>query len=255
MRNNPSEPVWSILEHSATSYSALESTKQDRIARAFAPRIKAIALHLKAKIPPHIDLGDLISAGTLGLMEALHKFQPGLGIRFETFAENRIRGAMLDELRRMDWFSRGLRQKIKKLEQAIREFEHTHGHVPSRSELAELTGQSNPELEATLEALNSQIILSLDAIQEYSPIPEGGHRQREPFSSAAFQEIIDKLVHLIDRLGEREKLVLSLYYSDEMNMREVASVLDITEGRVSQIHSQALAKLKKMFLQLHGDIA
>ncbi len=254
LQNSPKEPIWSILEKSGKDFSCLDAALKDRIARSFASRIKAIALHLKAKLPAHIELQDLISAGTLGLMEALGKYRPDLGIRFETFAENRVRGAMLDELRRMDWFSRGMRQKIKKLEQIIREFEQENGHPPSREELQNLTGQSHTELESTMEALSSQIVLSLDAVQEQSVnFPEGPAMQ-EPFASVAFQDIVDKLAHLIDKLNEREKLVLSLYYTEELNMKEVAMTLEITEGRVSQIHSQALGKLKKMFQLQHGDI-
>ncbi len=254
LRNNAAEPVWSVLEQAGTTFSSLSPADKDRIARAFAPRIKANALHLKAKLPSHIELADLISAGTLGLMEAFGKFRPDLGIRFETFADNRIRGAMLDELRRMDWFSRGLRQKIKILDQVIRDFAQETGHPPSRSELLEVTGQDRSELESTLEALNSQIILSLEAIQEHGEQAGEGRNHREPYAAAAFQDIIDKLGHLIDRLGEREKLVLSLYYTEELNMKEVASTLDITEGRVSQLHSQALGKLKQMFIREYGDI-
>lgn len=254
LRSNAADPVWSVLEQAGISFSSLSPADKDRIARAFAPRIKASALHLKAKLPSHIELSDLISAGTLGLMEAFGKFKPDLGIRFETFADNRIRGAMLDELRRMDWFSRGLRQKIKKLEQVIRNFEQENGHAPTRGELLEVTGQDRSELEATLEALNSQIILSLEAIQEHGEQAGEGRNHREPFASAAFHDIIDKLGHLIDKLGEREKLVLSLYYTEELNMKEVASALDITEGRVSQLHSQALGKLKQMFMREYGDI-
>lgn len=254
-RSNTAEPIWAALEQPGTTFAALDPALKDRIARAFAPRIKVVALHLKAKLPAHVELSDLLSAGSLGLMEALGKYQASLGIRFETFADSRIRGAMLDELRRMDWFSRGLRQKIKKLEQAIRNFELENGHSPSRSELVEFTGQNRLELEATLEALNSQIILSLDALQDHGDQPGEGRDHREPFASVAFHDIIDKLGHLIDRLSEREKLVLSLYYTEELNMKEVAMALDITEGRVSQLHSQALGKLKKMFYCEFGDFS
>lgn len=253
-RNSVTTSARSALEQPGTSFATLTPGEKDKIARAFAPRIKIIALHLKAKLPAHIELSDLISAGTLGLMEALHKFQSSLKIRFDTFAENRIRGAMLDELRRMDWFSRGLRQKIKALTQTIQAFEQKNGYTPSRSELAEITGQSPLELDSTLEALNSQIILSLDAIQDQTQPLACEQNAQEPFASAAFHDIVDKLGYLIDTLTEREKLVLSLYYADELNMKEVASALDITEGRVSQIHSQALAKLKQMFIREHGDI-
>lgn len=249
-----SEPIWAILEQTGVSFATMPPADKERIARAYAARIRSIALHLKAKLPAHIELADLLSAGTLGLMEALGKYRPDFGIRFESFADNRIKGAMLDELRRMDWFSRGLRQKIKKLEKVVREFEQEHGHAPSRRELTDITGQKREELEATLEALHSQVILSLDAIQEHPLQATGSSRPQEPYASAAFHDIIDKLGQLIDRLSEREKVVLSLYYTDEFNMKEIAQTLNITEGRVSQIHSQALAKLKKMFIREHGNL-
>ncbi len=249
--SNSAEPVWAVLD--GEPFATLPPARKDHIARAFAPRIKIIALHLKTKLPAHIELADLISAGTLGLMEALGKFQPGLGIRFETFAESRIRGAMLDELRRMDWFSRGLRQKIKKLEHVIREYEQENGQTPTRQDLEKITGQHRSELESTLEALNTQIVLSLDSVQENFVTNGREDTRQEPYSMVALQDIIDKLAHLINRLGEREQLVLSLYYTEELNMKEVALALEVTEGRVSQIHSQALAKLRKMFHQQHGS--
>ncbi|NLY41055.1 MAG: FliA/WhiG family RNA polymerase sigma factor [Desulfovibrionales bacterium] len=248
------EQIWMLLEQEGSSDALLSPAHKDQMARAFAPRIKVIALHLKAKLPAHIDLADLISAGSLGLMEAFAKFQPSMGVRFESFAENRIRGAMLDELRRMDWLSRGLRQKIKKLELVIREFKQSNGYAPSRAELESLTGQDQSELESTLEALNSQIVLSLEAVHENFIDSDPEHDFKEPFAAVAFQDIIDKLGHLINKLNEREQLVLSLYYSEELNMKEIALTLDVTEGRISQIHSQALAKIKKMYMQQHGDL-
>ena len=153
----------------------------------------------------------------------------------------------------MDWFSRGLRQKVKKLEQTIREFEQANGQTPSRSELEEITGQNRHDLENTLEALNSQLVLSLEAVQEQGLEPGENQPRNDPATTVLVHDIIDKLAHLIDRLNERERLVLSLYYTEELNMKEVAAALDITEGRVSQLHSQALAKLRKMFRQQHGE--
>ena len=249
-RNSP----WLRLESGATPWSDVDARDRQEIVRHYSPKIKIVATRLRAKLPQSVELGELLSAGAMGLIEALGRFRPELGIKFETYAESRIKGAMLDDLRRMDWFSRGLRQKIKKLEQVLRNFEQENGHAPTRGELLEVTGQDRSELEATLEALNSQIILSLEAIQEHNEQAGEGRNHREPFASAAFQDIIDKLGHLIDRLGEREKLVLSLYYTEELNMKEVASALDITEGRVSQLHSQALGKLKQMFMREYGDI-
>lgn len=245
---------WPPKDGEGPLYSELNAAQKDQVARSFAPRIRAIALHFKARLPGHIEVSELMAAGALGLMEALNNFQPAVGVRFETFADNRIRGAILDELRRMDWFSRGLRQKMKRLEQVIREFEQENGQAPSREELSDITGQEREELESTLEALNSQIVLSLEGIQEQGLEPEDRLNRKDPAGTVLAQDIIDKLTHLIDRLTEREQMVLSLYYTEELNMKEIGAVLNVTEGRVSQIHSQALAKLKKMFQQQHGNI-
>lgn len=230
---------------------ALSQADKDRLARQFAPRIKAIALHLKARLPAHVDLQDLVSSGALGLMEAMDKFDPSRGVRFESFAEARIRGAMLDELRGMDWYSRGLRHRIKHLQSAMVAYERRHGHAPSREELCSLCDIPEEELESTLEALQAQVVLSLEAIQETcaGSTPEGGPC---PEAQVARQELIDKVAALVDKLTHKEKMVLGLYYVEELNMKEIAQVLGITEGRVSQLHAQAARKLKQWFLHDHG---
>ncbi len=230
---------------------ALSQAEKDQLARQFAPRIKAIALHLKARLPAHVELQDLISSGALGLMEAMDKFDPSRGVRFESFAETRIRGAMLDELRGMDWYSRGLRHRIKQLQSAMVEYERHHGHTPSRAELCTLCHMPEGDLESALEALEAQVVLSLEAIQETcsGTPPEG---TPSPEAQVARQELIDKLADLVDKLTHKEKMVLGLYYVEELNMKEIAQVLDITEGRVSQLHAQAARKLKQWFLQSHG---
>ncbi|NJB67050.1 RNA polymerase sigma factor for flagellar operon FliA [Desulfobaculum xiamenense] len=222
------------------------------IVRHYAPKIKILALRLKGKLPQQVELNELLSAGTLGLIECLGKFKPELNIKFETYAENRIRGAMLDELRRMDWFSRGLRQRVRMLEEAIRKIENRTGHRASKDELSQETGLSEREVEAALGALQNQLCLSLDAIQDHFSPDQSAHIDNEPYKTTALQDIIDKIASLIDELTMREKLVLSLYYSEELNMRETAEVMGITEGRVSQLHSQALKKLKTKFRAAYG---
>ena len=223
---------------------------KDLLARHMAPRIKAIALHLKARLPGHVDLQELISCGAVGLMEAMEKFSPDRGIRFETFAEARIRGAMLDALRGMDWYSRGLRHRIKKLQTIMVEYEREHGHTPHRETLQKLCDIPEEDLECALEALNSQVVLSLEAIQETCGVPE---ETASPEAQVAHQELIDKVAGLVDKLTLKEKMVLGLYYIEELNMKEIAQVLDVTEGRISQLHSQATRKLKQWFLETYGN--
>ena len=243
---------WERLETGATAWEAFAPADQERIVRHYAPKIRFLALRLKSKVSRAVELGELISAGTLGLMEALGKFQPKLGIRFETYAENRIRGAMLDELRKLDWFPRSLRHRVRQLDALMRDFEQQYGRSPTEEELQHASGLQLKDVRQGLEALQNQFCLPLDAIQENLAHEPGMVAEGEPFQNAATQEMVSRVAGLIDTLTPREKLVLSLYYSDELNMRETAEVMGITEGRVSQLHSQALCRLRREFQQQYG---
>lgn len=244
---------WVQLESGESRWELLDRGSRDKLILHFAPKVKIIALKLRSKLPQCIELNDLISAGSLGLLEALENFQPERGIKFTTYSESRIRGAMLDELRRMDWLSRGMRHKIRLLEESIRRFELERGKTPTNADLTDDTGLTMEEVEAGLEALQNQLCLSLDAIQDNFSPEDRGRIEYEPFLSTAQRDVIDKLTGLIHELTPKEKLVLSLYYSEELNMKEAASVMDVTEGRISQLHSQALSKLRNMFHERYGS--
>ncbi len=243
--SSKSDP-WRDLEKGVTAWDDFSPRDRENIVRFYAPKIRILALRLKAKLPQSVELNELISAGSLGLLDALGKFNPERGIKFDTYSENRIKGAMLDELRRMDWFSRGLRQKVKVLEEAQRQIEHETGTSATSEQLQEHTGMSEKEVQNGLEALHNQMCVSLDSFHE-NLVGRRSMSDDEPFQSTAFQEIVDKVADLIEELTPREKLVISLYYGEELNMKETAEVMDITEGRVSQLHSQALIKLRKTF--------
>lgn len=243
---------WEALEAGSVAWGDFTHAEQTDIVRHYAPKIRFLALRLKAKLPRSMELSELLSAGTLGLMEALGKFRPQLGIRFDTYAESRIRGAMLDELRRLDWFPRSLRQRVRRIDEAAWRIEHEKGRPATEDELQQSTGLAAKEVRQGLEALQNQLCLSLEAIQD-SLAQESTDPEGEPYRNTAFKELVDKVSVLIDTLTPREKLVLSLYYSDELNMRETAEVLGITEGRVSQLHSQALARLRREFLHQYGE--
>lgn len=244
---------WEELETGARAWEDFSPGQQERIVRHYAPKIRFLALRLKGRLPRSVELGELISAGTLGLMEALGKFLPAMGIRFETYAENRIRGAMLDELRRLDWFPRSLRQRVRVLDEALRDMERALGRQPTEEELAKRTGLSQQEVRQGLEALQNQFWVSLEAIQDtVSCEAEAGG---EPYAVTSRRELTARVYPLVDTLTQREKLVLSLYYTDELNMRETAEVMGITEGRVSQLHSQALMRLRRNFMARYGDSA
>lgn len=246
---------WEELESGAILWGDFTPRAQELIVRHYAPKIKYLAGRLKLKLPKNVELSELISAGTLGLIEALGKFQPKLGIKFETYAENRIRGAMLDELRRLDWFPRSLRHRVRQLDEAIQRLSHEHGEQPSEDVLSEVTGMSSRHVREGLEAMQNQVCLSLDSLQDGFVPSKDSITDDDPYEMTANRELIDGVAGLVEELTEREKLVLSLYYTDELNMRETASVLGITEGRVSQLHSQALIRLRKNFLQKFGKIS
>ncbi|MDL2268225.1 FliA/WhiG family RNA polymerase sigma factor [Desulfovibrio sp. OttesenSCG-928-G15] len=245
--------AWEQFDSGELAWNDCTGVQQESIVRHFAPKVKYLALRMKARLPRNVELSELISAGTLGLMESFGKFRPEMGIKFDTYAENRIRGAMLDELRRLDWFPRSLRRRVRTLDEAIHKLEHQNGETPGEQALVEETGLELKDVREGLEALHNQFCLSLDLIQESLSPSEAGSGE-EPFAAASSQELIDRVAELIEQLTPREKLVLSLYYTDELNMRETAEVMGITEGRVSQLHSQALTRLRKEFVSRHGEM-
>ena len=252
LTNRPTGNPLDDFNSGAKSWGECSAKEQESIVRHFAPKVKYLALRLKARLPQSVELSELISAGTLGLMESFGKFKPAMGNKFETYAENRIKGAMLDNLRKLDWFPRSLRRRVKTLDEAIYKIETEMHKAASEEELAEKTGMSLKEVREGLEALQNQFCISLELVQD-SISSDEPNREGEPFAQMMFSERIDHLAALIDELTPREKLVLSLYYSEELNMRETAEVMGITEGRVSQLHSQALARLRREFTQRHGS--
>jgi RNA polymerase sigma factor for flagellar operon FliA len=229
---------WHNLESGQTLWEDLDPRGREAVVRHYAPNIKIIGLRLKAKLPRSVELGELLSAGSMGLVEALMKFNPGRGIKFETYAESRIKGAMLDELRRMDWFSRSLRSRIRQVEAAGRKLESELGGPARGADIAAASGLNQQEVESCLEIVQNQMCVSIEALSENLVSAKGSHQDNDPFQKTAFQELVDKVAGLIDELTPREKLVLSLYYGEELNMRETAEVMDITEGRVSQLHAR-----------------
>lgn len=247
----PAGTPWEAFD-AGKAWNAFTHAEQERIARHFAPKVKYLALRFKARLPKNVELSELVSAGTLGLMEAFSKFRASVGVKFDTYAENRIRGAMLDELRRMDWLPRSLRQRVRILDEAIQKMERDSGKRPTEEELVKSTGMDAKDVRQGLEALQSQICLSLDSLQE-TFADSGPRAEEEPFAHVAARELVERVSSLVDQLTPREKLVLSLYYTDELNMREAAEVMGITEGRVSQLHSQALTRMRREFANAYGD--
>ena len=212
-----------------------------------APLVKRIALHMMARLPASVQLDDLIQSGMIGLIEAGKKFDGGKGASFETYAGIRIRGAMLDEIRRGDWTPRSVHRNGRLIANTIAELEAELGRDVKDTEVAEKLDITLDEYHHMINEVSSGKIIGIEdlGVSEDVIVTEGGEEsENQPFegmASAAFQKA---LASTISSLPEREALVLSLYYDDELNLREIGEVLSVSESRVSQIHSQALVRVK-----------
>ncbi len=230
-----------------SSWVELGSKLQEQVVDSLIKKVKIIAYRIKNKVPVNVELDDLISAGCVGLMEALRNFDGSQNVKLETFVENRIKGAILDELRRQDFLSRGLRRNVKLVENVKYNLEQSLGREPTTQEISKETGLEEGDIENLLEIINNNLLISIDAI---SHILNSGDDNPETLLEK--KELISEISHYIEKLTEREQMVLSLYYVEELTMKEVAEVLNITEGRVSQLHSQAISKLKEFLIKGRG---
>jgi RNA polymerase sigma factor FliA len=224
-----------------------------RLIEKFGPLVKLVATRIIRKLPPQIELGDLINTGVLGLIDAIDKYDPDRDIRFETYAEFRIRGAILDELRTLDWVPRSIRQRLNKLEKAYEELEATLGRSATDEEVAEKMGISNDDLFGLLNHANGVSLISLDDLgMRGNAVGYRGNYQdyiRDPNTEDIVEmlnlhEIKDLVADTITKIPENERNVLSMYYYDELTMKEIGVVLEITESRVSQIHNKAVLSLR-----------
>ncbi|HKY01505.1 MAG TPA: RNA polymerase sigma factor FliA [Burkholderiales bacterium] len=229
-------------------YTAAGVLDKENTIRRFAPMVKRIAHHLAARLPASVQLDDLLQAGLIGLMDAAGRFEESHGVQFETFATQRVRGAMLDELRASDWLPRGVRKAQRQIETALSRLEQRLGRAASESEVAGEMGVSLREYQQMLDdSHGGQLIYYDDSDRELDDdllernCPDEGHQPPEAFHDARFRKA---LIAAIDNLPEREKLLMGMYYEQELNFREIAAVLGVTESRVCQLHSQAVSRLR-----------
>lgn len=212
----------------------------DALVMRHAELVKRIAYHLAGRLPPSVDVEDLIQAGMLGLLEAASNFSSGRGASFETYAGIRIRGSMIDALRKLDWAPRSVHRKAREVAQAIRELEKETGREARDAEIAAKLGLSIEDYHRIVQDAASCQLTSL----EDAHIGERGDESFDPFRETADDSFREALARAIGELPEREKLVMSLYYQEEMNLKEIGAVLKVTESRVCQLHGQALTRLK-----------
>jgi RNA polymerase sigma factor for flagellar operon FliA len=221
---------------------------QEDLVAAHVPLVKRIACHLAARLPASTAIEDLMQAGMLGLLEAAASYDPARGASFETWAGIRIRGAMLDEVRRLDWTPRSVRRKVREVSEAMRAVEARTGRAAEGREVAAELGISIDEYHAILRDAAGSRLFSLEEATEQGEDPgQGGLASEDgPDQSFARAQFARRLAEAIARLPERERLVLSLYYERDLNLKEIGAVLDVTESRVCQIHGQALVRLRAM---------
>ena len=224
-------------------------------AAKFFPYIEKVARRLARRLPAHVEIDDLISSGVIGLMEAAERFDPKRVDRFEAFAEFRIRGAMLDDLRSRDTLSRDMRRLSNELREATRKLEAQLGRTPDQEELAETMGVKVEELYARQQKLSGSSVVGIDDAGPDFLERNADESAPDPFEVTAHRETLARLVSGIDELPEKMQQVLSLYYVENLNLKEIGQVLGVTESRVCQIHGEATRRLRESLAELEDTIA
>ena len=230
-------------------YTAKGQLDAGVLLKQYSPLVRRLAHQMIAKLPANIELDDLIQVGMIGLSDALTRFDSAHGVQFETFATQRIRGAMLDELRGNDWMSRGDRRHQRSIEAAVHKLEQRHGRAPSEGEIAREMGLSLADYQDLLGKVRGTQLIYLEDMSGDDGDDDYLDRHvmdkdANPLSRMQDQRMREALVEAIKNLPEREQYVMSMYYEHDMNLKEIAAVLKVTESRVCQLHSQSIARLR-----------
>lgn len=253
------QPTQKFKDYTKTYFQGPEKMdleKRNELILTYTPLIKYIATRLASRLPSHVATEDLISCGIIGLIDAIEKFDLSKNVQFKTYAEFRIKGAMLDELRSLDWVPRSVRRKVTELENAFADLEKKFGRPPHDEEVAENMGIALDDYYRLVDETKAITFLDIDLLRQRSPevvdnsiIGSISMDEEDPFAAISLAQIREVVAQAISQLPEKEKLTVALYYFEELTMKEIGEVLGYTESRISQMHSKAMlrlrAKLKK----------
>ena len=233
-------------------YNQTNRADIDALVQTHMPLVKKIALHLMARLPDHIQLEDLMQSGMVGLLEAASKYEPTQGASFETYAGIRIRGAIVDEIRRGDWVPRSVHRNARRISEAIQRVEAREGRDARDGEVADELGMSVEAYHQCASDSTTGRLFSLEDLTERNESVNDQQPGQGPEESLQDADFRKALANEIEQLPERERTVLALYYQEELNLREIGAVLDVSESRVSQIHGQAAARLRSRMMERTG---
>lgn len=244
----PMDPLWS-------KYKAAHDPKiKEQIILKYANLVKFVAGRLMITLPPSVEVGDLESAGIIGLIDAIDRFDPQYGVKFESYAIPRIKGSMLDELRKLDWIPRSIRSKTRELEKVIAELEHEKGRPALDEEISQRLNISLEDYFNLLKEVSSVSLLSLDSAIFTDEGNKGelhnvieDKEEAEPDEAINRDELKELIIRAIDDLPETERLVIALYYYEELTLKEIGQVLQLSESRISQIHTKTILSLRGKF--------
>lgn len=230
-------------------YNACGKADKNLMLHEHAPLVKRLAFQLKAKLPPSVEVDDLIQAGMIGLLDAITRYEDNHGAQFETYAIQRIRGSMLDELRSSDWLPRGVRQTMRKIEEAIQLLQQRLGRPPFENEVAKQLKIPLAEYQKILSENGGHQLVYYEDFHESDSKEHFLDRycsddSSDPLLSLLRGDFRATVIDAIDALPEREKLLMGLYYEHELNLKEVGAVMGVSESRISQLHTQAIARLR-----------
>lgn len=231
-------------------YTVKGQLDRSALIKQYQPLVRRLAHYMMAKLPASVEVDDFIQVGLIGLADALSRYEASQGVQFETFATQRIRGAMLDELRGNDWMSRGSRKSQKDIEATMRRLEHRLGRSPVESEIAKEMGLTLSDYQSLLSKVRGTQLVYLEDMARSNEDDDNfldrhvADSNSDPMNMLRDQRLRQSLVTAIKSLPEREQYIMSMYYEQDMNLKEIAAVLDVTESRVCQLHSQSIARLR-----------